>query len=59
MPRKTYDDMDRMYDDRSAHYERTADWKTKGLRFVRYLSTRKIESWGFFIAGLLIGGVIL
>ncbi|MEE9347574.1 MAG: hypothetical protein V3U82_05225 [Robiginitomaculum sp.] len=31
----------------------------KFWRFMRYLSTRKIESWGFFIAGLMIGGIFL
>lgn len=34
-------------------------WKVKGLRFLRYLSTRPVGCWGFFIAGLLIGKIIL
>lgn len=38
---------------------KAGNWNAKFWRFVRYLSTRKIESWGFFIAGLMIGGLFL
>lgn len=29
----------------------------KGARFVRYLTTRKAESWYFFIAGFIIAAI--
>lgn len=32
----------------------TNDWRTKGAKFVRYLTTRDKECWGFFAAGFLI-----
>lgn len=35
-------------------YSRDEDWRAKGARFVRYLTTRDRECWGFFIAGVLI-----
>ena len=38
------------YDD---EYEEDS-WRLKGVRFLRYLSTRKMECWGFFAAGYLI-----
>ena len=38
------------YDD---EYEEDG-WRLKGARFLRYLSTRKMECWGFFAAGYLI-----
>ncbi len=34
-----------------------ASLESKFWRFARYLSTRRIECWGFFIAGLMIGGI--
>lgn len=38
--------------------ERTSDgWTKKARRFVRYLSTRKMECWGFFAAGYLIATI--
>ncbi len=36
---------------------RSGTWNAKFWRFARYLTTRKVESWGFFIAGLMIGGL--
>ena len=38
------------YDD---EYEEDS-WRLKGAHFLRYLSTRKMECWGFFAAGYLI-----
>ena len=32
-------------------------FKANALRFVRYLSTRKLECWGFFAAGYLIATI--
>ena len=32
-------------------------WRIKGARFLRYLSTRKMECWGFFAAGYLIATI--
>ncbi len=32
--------------------------QAKGLRFMRYLSTRQMEVWGFFVAGLLLGKIL-
>jgi len=33
------------------------DWRETSSRFWRYLRTRPLESWGFFIAGLVFGGL--
>ena len=33
------------------------DYQAKFWRFLRYLSTRKIECWGFFVAGFLIATI--
>lgn len=33
--------------------------RTTWDRIKRYLSTRSMECWGFFIAGLMIGGAFL
>jgi len=46
-----------LFDDRAAHYETSEQWKAKGLRFLRYLSTRKMECWGFFVAGFIIATI--
>jgi len=32
-------------------------WSVKGARFVRFLTTRKAESWYFFLAGFIIAAV--
>jgi len=32
-------------------------WRIKGARFLRYLSTRKMECWGFFAAGFIISAI--
>lgn len=37
--------------------ERRQSWQAKFWRFVRYLSTRQLECWGFFIAGYLIATI--
>lgn len=62
MARNYRDDRDRMFEDEYAgsHYrgDRADEWRTKGARFVRYLSTRKMECWGFFLAGFLIAKII-
>lgn len=34
------------------------DWRTKGARFVRYVTTRNKECWGFFAAGFLIAVIL-
>ena len=36
---------------------RSDSWRIKGARFLRYLSTRKMECWGFFAAGYLIATI--
>jgi len=33
------------------------DFKAKFWRFIKYLSTRKLECWGFFAAGFLIATI--
>lgn len=33
-------------------------WRTKGARFVKYLTTRDKECWGFFAAGFLIAVIL-
>ena len=35
----------------------TDSWRLKGARFLRYLSTRKMECWGFFAAGFIISAI--
>jgi len=37
---------------------RDESWQRKGARFVRYLTTRKSESWFFFIAGFVIAAIL-
>lgn len=34
------------------------DWRSKGARFVRYVTTRDKECWGFFAAGFLIAVIL-
>jgi len=38
---------------------RSEDWRAKGARFVRYLTTRPAECWGFFAAGIVIAKIFL
>ncbi|VAV99070.1 hypothetical protein MNBD_ALPHA06-2205 [hydrothermal vent metagenome] len=33
------------------------DWRETSAKFWRYLRTRPIENWGFFVGGLLFGGL--
>lgn len=33
------------------------DYKAKFWRFVKYLSTRQMECWGFFAAGFLVATI--
>jgi len=35
------------------------DWRSKGARFVKYLTTRSPECWGFFVAGIVIAKIFL
>ena len=37
--------------------ERREGLKANALRFLRYLATRKMECWGFFVAGYLIATI--
>jgi hypothetical protein len=41
------------------HRHEDESWQRKGARFVRYLTSRKAETWYFFIAGFIIAAVIL
>ena len=34
------------------------DFRSKGRKFVRYLTTRPTECWGFFAAGFLICAIL-
>lgn len=43
--------------DTESRVERGQSFKANALRFVRYLSTRKLECWGFFVAGYLIAKI--
>lgn len=36
---------------------RDEDWGDKFRTFLRYLSTRKMECWGFFAAGFIIATI--
>ena len=49
--------MNTSYDTEFEAHQKAGDLNAKFWRFARYLSTRKPESWGFFIAGLMIGGL--
>ena len=42
------------YDD---YRDQGDSWRLKGARFLRYLSTRKMECWGFFAAGFIISAI--
>lgn len=47
-----------MNDYRTEDYETSnQSWQRKGARFVRYLTTRKSETWFFFIAGFIIAAI--
>ncbi len=43
--------------DFESRIERKEGFKANALRFIRYLSTRKLECWGFFAAGYLIATI--
>jgi len=58
MARNHRDDWDRMFEDEYASSYRSDEWRSKGARFVRYLSTRRLECWGFFAAGYFIAKII-
>ena len=45
------------FDERRSRLERGEEWKTKGLKFLRYLSTREMEVWGFFAAGFILSKI--
>jgi hypothetical protein len=46
------------YDDGPNKADKAAeDWRETSSRFWRYLRTRPAETWGFFVAGLIIGGM--
>ena len=51
------DDMGHHFDERTSRVERNEAWKAKGLRFLRYLSTREMEVWGFFAAGFILSKI--
>ena len=51
------DDMGRQFDERATRIDRSEEWKTKGLKFLRYLSTRQMEVWGFFAAGFILSKI--
>jgi len=46
-----------MLEDEYTASNRAGEWRAKGARFIRYLSTRKIECWGFFAAGFIIATI--
>ena len=43
--------------DFESRVENRQSLKAKVLRFVRYLSTRQMECWGFFAAGYIIATI--
>ncbi len=57
MSNRDHDDLDRMFEERTARFETKEEWTRKGRRFLRYLATRKMECWGFFAAGFLIATI--
>ncbi len=42
---------------RSKADEAATDWREISSRFWRYLRTRPAECWGFFVVGLIFGGM--
>lgn len=57
MSRRDYDDLERTFEERADRYETAEAWKRKFYRFLRYLSTRNMECWGFFAAGFLVATI--
>ena len=57
MPHGDKNDLDRMFNEHATRYETQEEWKAKFYRFLRYLSTRKMECWGFFAAGFLVATI--
>jgi len=51
-------DMGHRFDERRAQMENREEWKAKGFRFLRYLSTREMEVWGFFAAGFILSKIL-
>jgi hypothetical protein len=35
------------------------DWRSKGSRFVKYLTSRPAECWGFFAVGIVVAKIFL
>ena len=57
MSRRHRDDLDRMFDEHADRFSSREELSDKFFRFLRYLSTRKMECWGFFAAGFLIATI--
>ena len=57
MNRKNNDDLDRTFDERASNYETKESVKANFYRFLRYLSTRQMECWGFFAAGFVLATI--
>ncbi len=57
MTHRDTDDLDRMFEERAGRLETKEEWSRKFRRFLRYLSTRKMECWGFFAAGFLVATI--
>ena len=37
----------------------SGEWRAKGARFVKYLTTRPPECWGFFAVGIVVAKIFL
>lgn len=57
MLRRDNESLDRTFEERASQLETTEAWKAKFFRFLRYLSTRQMECWGFFAAGFVIATI--
>lgn len=53
---KKYDPYEEVREDRAQ--AAAEDWRETSSRFWRYLRTRGAETWGFFIAGAVIGALL-
>jgi len=52
-------DSTRDYERSTRHEEDHAEWRVRGRSFFRWLKARPVESWLFFVGGLLAGKILL
>jgi hypothetical protein len=50
---------DRLSDEELGRSREHAEWRARGRALWRWLKARPVESWLFFIGGLLTGSILL